>query len=235
MKHTLAKQLPLTLIPQEVYQFDNFHFSQSEVQMAVMTFCELDTLEYLYLWGDNASGKSHLLMATVDYVQKNNKRALYLPLAELIETTSPEVLHSLEQLDLLCIDELNAIEGNKQWEEAIFHCFNRLKLTGCKLLIASTHNPASSEIKLPDLRSRLATGLIYQLDTLTDHAKQQAMIIQAQARGLDLSDDVANYLLRHHSRDIRVLINLLQTLDKASMAAKRRLTIPFIKQVLPVE
>jgi len=229
---TLATQLPLRLNPQEVYRLENFHFSQAEIKQAVVEFCQGITINYLYLWGESSSGKSHILMAASEHALEQAKRALYLPLAELVSSTSPEVLESLEQLDLLCIDELEAIEGNKEWEEGLFHCFNRLQQFGCQLLIASKHNPATSDIKLPDLRSRLATGLIYQLDSLDDKAKQQAMIVQAQARGLELSEEVANYLLRHHSRDIRELINLLQILDKASMAAKRRLTIPFIRQVL---
>ena len=157
---------------------------------------------------------------------------MYLPLAELVASSSPEVLQSLEQLDLLCLDELEAIVGIAEWEEAIFHCFNRLQQTGCKLLIASNHNPATIKIQLADLRSRLATGLVYQLEILDDEAKQQALIVQAQVRGLDLPNEVAQYLLRHHSRDIHVLMDLLRDLDKASMAAKRRLTIPFIRQAL---
>ncbi|KKN01945.1 hypothetical protein LCGC14_1122660 [marine sediment metagenome] len=230
----LATQLPLRLNPQEVYRLDNFYFSQPEVKLALLEFCELATIDFLYLWGDKASGKSHLLMAIIDQMQSQQsaKRIVYLPLAELVVTSSPEVLESLEQLDLLCLDELEAIAGIKEWEEAIFHCFNRLQLTGCKLLIASSHNPATINIKLADLRSRLATGLVYQLEILDDNAKQQALIVQAQARGLDLPNEVAQYLLRHHSRDIHVLMDLLRDLDKASMAAKRRLTIPFVRQAL---
>jgi DnaA family protein len=229
-----ATQLPLRLNPQEVYRLDNFYFSQAEIKQALLAFCELTTLDFLYLWGDKASGKSHLLMAIMDQIQTQQagKRIVYLPLAELVASSSPEVLQSLEQLDLLCLDELEAIVGIVEWEEAIFHCFNRLQLTGCKLLIASSHNPATIKIQLADLRSRLATGLIYQLEILDDEAKQQALIVQAQVRGLDLPNEVAQYLLRHHSRDIHVLMDLLRDLDKASMAAKRRLTIPFVRQAL---
>ena len=78
----------------------------------------------------------------------------------------------------------------------------------------------------------MSTALIYQLESLDDTEKQQALIIQAQTRGLDLPEEVANYLLRHHSRDMRVLMALLQNLDKASLVEKRRLTIPFVRQVL---
>ncbi|MFW5450946.1 MAG: DnaA regulatory inactivator Hda [Methylophagaceae bacterium] len=229
---SFATQLPLGLNPQHVYQLSNFHFSQAELQQALRDFCDLSTIDFLYLWGEAASGKSHLLIALMEQIQQSGKRTVYLPLADLVGTTSPEVLLSLEQLDLLCIDELETIAGLKDWEEAIFHCFNRLQNTGCQLVIASTSSPAMSKIQLADLRSRLATGLIYQLETLNDDAKQQALIVQAQSRGLDLAEEVVHYLLRHHSRDMRELMALLQRLDKASMIEKRRLTIPFVRQVL---
>jgi DnaA-homolog protein len=227
-----AAQLPLRLNPQELYQLDNFHFQQPELKQALMEFSQLSSIDFLYLWGNKSSGKSHLLMAVAEQVQHLQKRVLYLPLRELVLSESPEILLSVEQLDLLCIDELEAIAGLKEWEEAVFHCFNRLQHSGCKLLIASIHNPAMNKIQLADLRSRLATALIYQLETLDDEAKQQVLIIHAQSRGLDLPDEVAKYLLRHHSRDIRILMNVLQRLDKASMVAKRRLTIPFVREVL---
>ncbi|RKZ94384.1 MAG: DnaA regulatory inactivator Hda [Gammaproteobacteria bacterium] len=228
----LAAQLPLRLNPQELFQLDNFHFQQPELKQALTEFVGLESIGFLYLWGNKASGKSHLLMAVAEQVQQSQKRVLYLPLSELVASASPEVLLSVEQLDLLCIDELEAIAGLKEWEEAVFHCFNRLQHSGCKLLIASIDNPAMITIQLADLRSRLATALIYQLETLDDDAKQQVLIMHAQSRGLDMPDEVTKYLLRHHSRDIRVLMNVLQRLDKASMVAKRRLTIPFVRQVL---
>ena len=229
---SLAAQLPLRLNPQELYQLNNFHFQQPELKQALMEFSELSAIDFLYLWGNKASGKSHLLMAVAEQVQQSQKQVLYLPLSELVSAASPEVLQSVEQLDLLCIDELEAIAGLKEWEEALFHCFNRLQHSGCKLLIASVDNPAMLNIQLADLRSRLATALIYQLLTLDDEAKQRVLIIHAQSRGLDLPEEVTKYLLRHHSRDIRVLMNVLQRLDKASMVEKRRLTIPFVRQVL---
>ena len=222
-------QLPLRLNPHQFYRFDNFYFAQTELKLALINFCQLATIDFLYLWGEKSSGKSHLLMAAAE---QSAQRSLYLPLAELVNTASPEILQSVENLDLLCIDELEAISGLTEWEEGIFHCFNRLQDSGCKLLIASRYSPAKITIQLADLRSRLATALIYQLTTPDDKAKQQALIVQAKSRGLELPDEVAQYLLRHHSRDMQQLMALLQRLDKASMAEKRRLTIPFVRQTL---
>ncbi|NQY26422.1 MAG: DnaA regulatory inactivator Hda [Piscirickettsiaceae bacterium] len=225
---SLATQLPLRLNPQDVYRFDNFYFQQPELKQLFIGL-EQSECDFIYLWGHEPCGKTHLLLAATEHY---SKRSLYLPLAELVETASPEILQSVEQLDLLCIDELDAIAGKADWQEALFHCFNRLQHSGCKLLVAATHNPATIAFTLADLRSRMATALVYQLDSLDDNSKQQALISQAKSRGLELPEDVAQYLLRHYSRDIKVLMSVLQRLDNASMVSKRRLTIPFIRQVL---
>jgi DnaA family protein len=70
---------------------------------------------------------------------------------------------------------------------------------------------------------------------MSDEQKQQALMLQSQSRGLSMSDDVAQYLLRHYGRDMPALMQVLQRLDKASLQAKRKLTIPFIRQVLAGE
>ena len=221
-------QIPLRLNPQDVYRFDNFYFMQDELKQLELS----DDKDFIYLWGNEGCGKTHLLLASIAH---SPQRSLYLPLSELVETASPEILQSVEQLDLLCIDDLDAITEQTEWQEALFHCFNRLQHSGCRLVVAATHNPASISFSLADLRSRMATAVVYQLESLDDEGKKHALVMQANVRGLELPDDVALYLLRHHSRDIHVLMSVLNQLDNASMVSKRRLTIPFVRQVLANE
>lgn len=225
-------QLTLRLSPQEIYQFDNYLFAKTETERALESFCRLDNLDFLYLYGETGTGKTHLLIACAEKVKKLGFRVIYLSLAELIQTSEPAVLQSLEHADLLCLDDLEAVAGHKEWEVALFHCFNRLHDAKGSLLVATQNNPANSHIQLPDLCSRLATGLVYQLTSMSDEQKQQALILQSQKRGLTMSDDVAQYLLRHYGRDMPALMSVLKQLDKASLQAQRKLTIPFIRQVL---
>ena len=225
-------QLTLRLSPQEIYRLDNFRFTNDELARALNTFCDMQSFDFLYLWGEEGTGKTHLLIACAEQIQQAGYRVIYLSLQELLQTSQPAVLQSLEQADLLCLDDLEAVAGLPEWEESLFHCFNRLHDAGNKLLIATRHNPANSLFQLPDLCSRLATGLVYQLTALSDQDKQQTLILQAQSRGMIMPDEVAQYLLRHHGRDMPSLMAVLQKLDKASLEAKRRLTVPFVRQVL---
>ena len=87
---------------------------------------------------------------------------------------------------------------------------------------------------MPDLASRLDWGRVVGLLPLDDADKLRALQLRAQLRGLSLSDDVGRYLLQHLARDMRSLCHALERLDRASLVAQRRLTLPFIKQVLAI-
>lgn len=224
-------QLTLRLSPQEVYRLDNFLFADEALQQAIEEFCHGQDSSFLYLCGAQGAGKSHLCLAIADQIQQKSSVA-YLNFQELQQTVEPAALMSLMQADVICCDDIEAITGNQAWQEALFHAFNELRHQQKPLLIATDNPPSKLTIELADLRSRLATGLVFQLPVMADQRKQQALILQAQSRGLILSEDVAQYLLRHYGRDMPSLMAVLQMLDKASLQAQRRLTIPFVKEVM---
>lgn len=225
------KQLTLRLSPQEVYRLDNFLFADDALAEAVDEFCQGKGSDFLYLCGVSGAGKTHLTLAIADEMQQH-RRVAYLNFQELRQTAEPAALKSLLDADVLCLDAVEAIAGEQHWQEALFHGFNDIKQQQKRLLIATENPPSQLSIELADLRSRLATGLVFQLPVMTDKRKQQALILQAQSRGLILSDEVAQYLLRHYGRDMPSLMTVLQKLDKASLQAQRRLTIPFVKEVM---
>jgi hypothetical protein len=94
--------------------------------------------------------------------------------------------------------------------------------------------PTSLKIILPDLKSRLSWGVVYQLNSLDDDQKLAALQLRAQIRGLDLEAAVGKFLLRRFTRNMAQLFMVLEQLDQASLAEQRRLTIPFVKEVLGV-
>lgn len=225
-------QLILRLTPHEIFRIDNFIYENNELAEVVNAFCRDKKPDFLYLWGEAGVGKTHLSLAIAEQLQVDGQHVSYINLQEISNTADADVLTSLIQSNVVCLDDLQAICGDAAWEEALFHCFNRLREQEHKLLICAEQNPAQLAIKLPDLRSRLATGLIYQLPSMTDALKQQALISHAQSRGLILPEEVAQYLLRHYSRDMPSLMLVMQKLDKASLQAQRRLTIPFVREVI---
>lgn len=186
---------------------------------------------FLFLWGGEGVGRSHLLQAACHEASARDKRALYLPLSELGHFP-PHMLEDIERLDLVAIDDLDYVMGRKRWEEALFHCFNRLRDANKRLVIAASAAPRQLDIRLPDLASRLTWGMTFHVQRLDDEGRVEALKLRARVRGMQLPDEVARYILHRGPRRLSELFEALEILDRASLSAKRKLTIPFVKQAL---
>ncbi len=188
---------------------------------------------FFYLWGSEGVGRTHLLHAACHFKMKQGLPCTYLPLEEY-KTISPDIFNDLESLDLVCIDDIDAIAGEKYWQEALFHLYNRARDNGTLLIVTGKQPLQTLSLTLLDLKSRLSWGLVYQIHDLTDEEKCSALITRAKIQGLNLSLSVARFLLSHCSRNMVDLVKILNQLDHASLAQQRSLTIPFVKSVLKV-
>lgn len=226
-------QLPLGIKLRDEATFANyFHGPNDAVVAAVADFADLQREPQdncLLLWGPEGSGRSHLLQAACHAVADADGSAMYLPLDELADE-SPTLLDGMESVELLCLDQLDAVVGRADWEEALFHLYNRLREQGGRLLIAASAAPRALGLALPDLASRLGWGLVFQLQALDDQGKQEVLKLRAAQRGLQLSDEVARYILSRGARGMVELFAALERLDQASLQAQHRLTIPFVKR-----
>ena len=221
-------QLPLGIGLKDTATFDNFYPAGNEL---VLQALQKSNDAMLYLWGPVGSGKSHLLQALCHATAANGHSPVYLPLQELV-SLSPALLEGLEQQALIAVDDVQAVAGLSQWEEGLFHLYNRVRDFGHRLVVSATSAPVGLALTLPDLASRLGWGPVFQLSALSDLDKRAALQLRAHRRGLEMGDEVAVYLLRRCPRDMDSLFNLLNRLDQASLAAQRRLTIPFVRQLL---
>ncbi len=131
----------------------------------------------------------------------------------------------------MCVDDIDAVAGSGDWERALFALYERLRARGGLLLVAGRSAPAALGLKLPDLASRLAAGHVYALQPLSDADKSAVLRTRARSRGLEMSEEVASYLLARYPRDLHSLFALLDRLDTAALAAQRRLTIPFVRSI----
>lgn len=227
-------QLPLNIQLRIDSTFASFYEADNhQTVRALMQLARGQDEPFLYLWGAKGSGKSHLLQATCHAANQINVPAVYLPLAEW-HSLSPVVLQDLEKIPLVCLDDIHSIAGQKIWEEALFHAFNRIKAAGTRLLVSAESSPLTIELKLPDLKSRLAWGVTYQLNRLNDENKLNALMLRAELRGLSLNKTVGRFLLSRCPRDMTELFHTLERLDNASLAKQRRLTVPFVKEILGV-
>jgi DnaA family protein len=162
---------------------------------------------------------------------QNDLAVAFIPMSKAAEF-SPEMLDDIEQMELICLDDIHAISGDRLWEEALFHLFNRIREQGTNLIVTSDCGPSSLKITLPDLISRLSSGISYRLTPLNDASKMELLIDKANERGMELTQETASYILKNFSRNIGALLEFLDQLDQASLAAQRKLTIPFVRSLI---
>lgn len=185
----------------------------------------------LYLYGGHGVGKTHLLQAACRHLGEQGMPVAYLPLGTLL-SLSPDMLGGLQRMAMAAIDDVQVVRGRRDWQEELFHLFNGLRDGGGRILLAGAAPPGDLDIAFPDLVSRLQWGLVMRLAPLSDEEKMAALRDRAQRRGMALPPDAARYLLAHYPRDTATLFAMLNRLDEASLESQRRLTIPFIKEVL---
>lgn len=224
----MASQIPLRFVIREDQTFDSFLPGPNAQAVSLL---QRGDEPLTYLWGEPGCGKTHLLQACCAQAVEQGRSCVYLPLNELLAL--PEAsLDGLESLELVCLDDLQQARDNAPWELAVFHLFNRVRDAGHRLLVSADCPPAALPFELADLQSRMGWGLTLRLQALDDDQKQHALTARAHALGMELSAEVARYLLSRFPRDLSSLWRLLDQLDAASLSAQRRLTIPFVRSFL---
>jgi DnaA family protein len=229
---TEAAQLPLAVYLRDDATLDNFLFQAAPGPLHA-TLKNQPTAageHFVYLHGNNGTGRSHLLQAACH--EQAAGEALYLPLEQLTELPAAELLADVESLALVSLDNLDAVTGDAAWEEALFNLFNRARESGCRLLFSANCAPRQLALGLPDLQSRLSWAVVYQLPEPTDEDKLRILQFRARRRGMSLSDEAGNFILARASRSLVELMEILDRLDRDSMVAQRQLSIPFIKSCL---
>src|SRR5262245_13073291 len=153
------RQLLLPVQLRDDATFANFYSGQND---SLIKYLQAPNDNLLYLSGKPNTGLTHLLQAICHL----KKHCLYLPLRKHTEF-SPEMLKNSAQLDLLALDDIDAISGHKAWEEAIFHHFHQINHTQKQFVITSHILPAHLNSALPDLKSRLQSMLLLKITSLS--------------------------------------------------------------------
>ncbi|MEX0729286.1 MAG: DnaA regulatory inactivator Hda [Aquisalimonadaceae bacterium] len=231
-EQSVTAQLPLAIRWNDIAGFEQF-VPGANIQAVEAVAAAADGVGggYVYLHGASGTGRTHLLQAACRRCGERGAQAVYLPL-EQTDGLDPGLLEGLESLALIAMDDLHLVAGKPNWEEAVFHLYNRVLEAGGRLLISASARPAKLGISLPDLESRLSWGLVHRLQPLSEPELLQALERRALARGLELPADTGRYLISRVPRDAGSLFSLLDRLDQAALAAQRRLTVPFVRRVL---
>jgi len=226
-----SPQLPLALRYPPDQRLETFFCADGAAVAQVCAFARGDAGRGLLLVGAAGTGKTHLALAACAEADAAGRRAGYLPLASAAGRLH-DALESLHALDLVALDGLDAVAGDRGDEVALFDFHNRMHDAGRALLYTARALPDELPLVLPDLRSRLAQCVRLGLERLDDAGRGEVLRLRARRRGLQVDDAAIDWLLRRTGRDLSGLAAMLDRLDRASLAAQRRITVPFLREMV---
>ncbi len=224
-------QLPLQFEFQSNQSFDTFYpGSNTEIVNHLQQFF-IKGEQQIFLWGEAGTGKTHLLHSLIQEAKNHHKTSFYFSLDTDI-FPCPSMLEGLESLDIVCFDNIQQIAGIKEWELAFFNFYNLHRDANKKLVLSAPCPPKYLDIQLPDLKTRMSWGLTLKLKTLADEQQLNALIYKANDLGFEIPLNVGRFLITRYAQDLASIWVLLDKINLATLAAKRRLTIPFLKQIM---
>ena len=232
-----SKRISLPQIPFEFGNFQKIDFTSfiegenQDLLDFLNTMTKKKKNDCLYIWGSQGTGKTHLLQAACKQADDMNSQVTYIPLKQYEEFDS-EIFNGLGKLDLICVDDLEFISGNLEWQQRLTLLYNEIRDNNNSIIISSTSSPKNIKIALDDLKSRLVWGPVDKIKPPNDELKIEILKRKASERSFELSKSVAEFLIHRTDRDLNSLIKILDVIDHSSLAAKRKVTIPFVKKLI---
>jgi len=223
-----VKQLPLPVVISQYMTFESFFIGENS---ALIEALKDEDQKLIWITADSGNGKTHLLSSLCNEYDSFDKRIQYLNMDE-IKDYSSEIIEGLEGLDLIAIDAMDSVIGQHSWEEKLMHLYESILNTNTRLIIASKETPKGLDFKIPDLASRFSLSLLFRVKPLDDDGLVFAAQHHAKARGFELPDDSAKFIIKRTARTVTSLMDILDTLDYESLSSQRKLTIPFVKSIL---
>lgn len=228
---TATPQLPLALGSSPDQRIETYLHAASGVLEALRTAAETSTGEALCVSGPAGSGKTHLLLATAAHAREAGRRSAYVALGQAAGALA-QVLPMFEGHDIVALDGVDAVAGHAADAAALFHLHNALRDSGAVPVYSMGAPLDATQWALPDLRSRVAQATQLKLRALDDAGRADVLSARARRRGLQVDDAAIEWMLKRTDRDLGSLTALLDRLDRASLAAQRRVTVPFLRDVL---
>lgn len=222
---SIQPSLPLRLVDHAKFENYQSHENRRAVHLLQQLLSHNLDQTSGYLWGAAGSGKTHLLFAAC----KQTSNSIYFPLLDL--RLAPNYLEGAERYDLVCIDDVQSIARQLDWERKLFSLFEKIETQKSILLIAANVPPAQLRFELKDLVSRFLGRQIFKVVPASEQDKLKILVDWTARRGMKIDPAVARFILTRHSRDMHSIMRLCERLDQISFDRQRRITIQFLKQL----
>lgn len=233
---SMLVQLPLKINLRDDASFETFVTEQEAIALTLSQLQQHDQAQYAgcyYFYGDSGVGKTHLLQAACRFYTQKQRQSVYFPMANSALPLIPDVLQGLEVTDLICLDDVDQILSDASWERALANLIAKSRVQGHRVLLAGNTPLADWKLSSDSLRQELFSITPIPLSAL-QAPRELVLALQRHAlyKGFELPLEVGNFLIKRFSHDLQELLAVLGLLEQATLAEKRRLTLPFVKDVL---
>jgi len=167
----------------------------------------------LFIYGGSGLGKTHLMHAIGNFVQRDTKHVIYVTAEQFTndfitgirEKSTESFRNKYRSADVFLIDDIQFIAGKEQTEESLFHTFNDLHASNRQIILSSDRPPKALSLLEDRLRSRFEWGLI--VDIQPPDFETRIAILQAKAEELKTSVpvDALHLIARRVQNNIREL------------------------------
>ena len=219
--------MPLDIALRDEATLERFVTGDNAELIELLTRFDPERQQMVVITGVEGSGKTHLLQA----VARSQDGSIYLPLADLPAVTE-DAFEGLSSRSLICLDDIQVLAGDPPTELALFGLINEIRDLGHSYLFSLACPLEQAGFRLQDLVSRLAASVRYSMELPNDLHKKHFLHDDAARRGLELNDEVIGWILTHMPRDMPSLTAFMALLDRESLRSQRKITIPFVRQVL---
>lgn len=224
----MAQQLLLDILPPSKPSLDNMVVGGNLVLANAVR--DLMPGQAIYVWGPDGCGRSHLLQACAAHFNGHYVGSDSMQGCALLDLAEDQI----EPLSCVAIDDVHRMDESAL--SGVFRLYNRWRECATskqafRLIVSGDRAPLQLQIR-EDVRTRLGWGQVYRLMPLSDDDKQKALRSYAASRAMPLSEDVVRWLLTHGSRDIRILFDWIDALDRYALANHRQMTLPLLKSML---
>ena len=219
-------QLGLPISLNSKMLLDNF-IGNSELLNYINSLSDNNEASEIYVYGEEGLGKTHLLQGAVISALNDGENAIYIDCNDLF----PEhILDSVDEFKLISIDNINFINNTNQ--DLFFDFYNRARQSKNITIVVSGNCLPSNLNIMKDMKTRLSLALVFKLDILDDDSTMVVLNNQMSERNLTIDSKVYKYLFKNYSRDLKVLLSVINDLDKLSLQSKQAISIPFVKKTL---
>ena len=219
------KQLGLPISLNTSMLLESFVANNELLRLINQLFDDENSSE-VFIYGSSGQGKTHVLQGAVLKALELDKNAIYIDCSE----SFPEhILDFIDQVYFISFDNVHLISSENQ--EIFFDLYNQARQNQILILVSADSLPSDLEV-MKDIKTRLSLAAVYKLEELNDETIMRVIDSQMSQRNLSINPGVYEYLFKNYSRDLKLLLATLNDLDKASLQAKKAISIPFVRKFL---